>query len=227
MLGGVGAGTNSGFWSRFVMVEGVGVWAMEFMHSLTGFADLYPFNGNMDAFDEMACACGTHPSAYTKSAIGWLDASAIITHTGAVAGYDLYAVGLTQPPPSYRWAGVRIGTQVPYLMVEARQKVDQFDVGIHSEGVIVYKVQTSDPLGWPENQTAPIILQTTTALTVGQAFTSDTGITVRVNNVLPGGFSISIEDPTETIVPDVRELRPTAACASCLCRRARANVHGS
>ena len=27
---------------RFVMLEGVGVWAMEFMHSLTGFGDLYP-----------------------------------------------------------------------------------------------------------------------------------------------------------------------------------------
>ena len=211
MLGGVGAGTNNGFWSRFVMVEGVGVWAMEFMHSLTGFADLYPFNGNMGTFDEMACSCGTHPSAYTKSAIGWMDSSAITTHTGAVAGYDLYAVGLTQPPPSNRWVAVRIGAQVPYLMVEARQKVDQFDVGIHSEGVIVYRVQTSDPLGWPQNQTAPIKLQTTTALTVGQAFTSDTGVIVRVNNVLPGGFSISIEDPTGTIVPDVRELRPTAA----------------
>jgi hypothetical protein len=52
MLGGIGAGTNSGFWSRFVMVEGVGVWAMEFMHSLTGFADLYSFNGNMGAYEK-------------------------------------------------------------------------------------------------------------------------------------------------------------------------------
>lgn len=69
MLGGPGAGTSQGFWVRFVMVEGVGVWAMEFMHFLTGFADLYPFNGNMGAFDEMACSCGTHPSAYTKAAI--------------------------------------------------------------------------------------------------------------------------------------------------------------
>ncbi len=69
MLGGPGAGTSAGFWVRFVMAEAVGVWAMEFMHSLTGFADLYPFNGNMGGFDEMACACGTHPSAYTKAAI--------------------------------------------------------------------------------------------------------------------------------------------------------------
>lgn len=205
MLGGVGAGTNHGFWSRFVMVEGVGVWAMEFMHSLTGFADLYPFNGNMAAFDEMACACGTHPSAYTKTSIGWLDASAIAEHTVPAASYDLYAVGLPQPPPSYRGTAVRFGTQVPYLMVEARQRVDQFDAGIQSEGVIVYRVQTSDPLGWAQNQTAPIELLTTTALIVGQTFTSDNGVTVRVNNVLPGGFSISIEVPT-SIVPDVIDL---------------------
>ena len=77
MLGGVGAGTSAGFWCRFVMAEGVGVWAMEFMHSLTGFGDLYPFGGNMGAFDEMACSCGTHPSAFTKRAIQWLDPSAI------------------------------------------------------------------------------------------------------------------------------------------------------
>src|SRR2546426_3103380 len=136
MLG--GAGTSAGFWVRFVMVEGVGVWAMEFMHSLTGFADLYPFNGNMGAFDEMACACGTHPSAYTKAAIGWLDASAIARHTGREAGYDLHSVGLVQPPPSGRSAAVRIGLQVPYLLVEARQRVDQFDGNVPGEGVIVY-----------------------------------------------------------------------------------------
>jgi PASTA domain-containing protein len=217
MLGGVGAGTNYGFWSRFVMVEGVGVWAMEFMHSLTGFSDLYPFNGNIGAFDEMACACGTHPSAYTKAAIGWLDASAIADHTVPAASYDLYSVGLEQPPPSYRWAAVRIWVQVPYLMVEARQKVDQFDSRIHSEGVIVYKVQTSDPLGHPQSQIAPINLLTTTALTAGQTFTSDTGVTVRVNNVLPGGFSISITTPVAT-VPDVTGLPGNQAAKEILHR---------
>ena len=61
MLGGPGAGSTAGYWTRFVMQEPVGVWAMEFMHSLTGFGDLYPFGGNMGAFDEMACNCGTHP----------------------------------------------------------------------------------------------------------------------------------------------------------------------
>src|SRR5262245_39317730 len=88
MLGGPGAGTNAGFWSRFVMLEGVGVWAMELIHGLTGFGDLYPFGGDMGSFDEMACSCGTHPSAYTKAAIGWLDTAAIANQTGRTADYE-------------------------------------------------------------------------------------------------------------------------------------------
>lgn len=200
MLGGLGAGTNRGFWSRFVMVEGVGVWAMEFMHSLTGFADLYPFGGNMGAFDEMACSCGVHPSAYTKAAIGWLDPSAIARHTGRTAGYDLHSVGLIQPPPTGRATAVRVGSQVPYLMVEARQKVDQFDARIPCEGVIVYRVQTSNPLGWAQNQTAPVQLLTTAALQPGASFTADGGLNVRVTGGLSGGFSVRIDDPAKHLV---------------------------
>ena len=51
MLGGPGAGTNSGFWSRFVMLEPVGTWAMEVMHGLTGFTDIYPFGDDVDQQD--------------------------------------------------------------------------------------------------------------------------------------------------------------------------------
>ena len=201
MLGGPGAGSTIGFWARFVMQEGVGVWAMEFMHSLTGFGDLYPFGGNMGGFDEMACSCGTHPSTYTKAAIGWLDASAIAQHTDRFAGYDLHAVGLVQPPPSGRSTAVRIGSQVPYLMVEARQKVDQFDRNVPSEGVIVYRVQTSDPLGHAQHDTAPVELLTTSALTPGQAFTSDTNVSVSVTGTIPGGFSVNVTVPDPSQLP--------------------------
>jgi hypothetical protein len=212
MLGGPGAGTNSGFWSRFVMQEGLGVWAMEFMHSLCGFADLYPFGGNMGLFDEMAGTFGTHPSAYTKVAVGWLDASAIATYSGGTARYQLYSVGLTQPPPTGMVTAVRIGSQVPYLIVEARQKVDQFDSNVPSAGVIVYRVQTTDPLGHAQNNTAPIQLLTTTALSVGQTFTSDAGIKVQVVSAAAGGFSVSIDDPTSAVVPDV--IQTSVAVAS-------------
>jgi hypothetical protein len=226
MLGGLGAGTNSGFWSRFVMLEGVGVWAMEFMHSLTGFADLYPFGGNMGAFDEMACSCGAHPSAYTKAAIGWLDSSAIAQHNGRTAGYDLHSVGLTQPPPTGRAAAVRIGSQVPYLMVEARQKVDQFDTKIPGEGVIVYRVQTSDPLGHAQNETAPVQLLTTAALKPGASFTADTGLNVRVTGGLSGGFSVRIDDPTKHLVDRSAEFgTPPAAGRPTVCVIPGLGVH--
>jgi hypothetical protein len=212
MLGLPPAGTSQrgGFLARFVMKEKLGTWAMELMHVLTGFDDIRcqpqfvdcPNDvGDIGNFDEMAFNGGMHPSAYTKAAIGWLDASAIAQHhTGHAANYDLHAVGLVQPPPSGRSAAVRIGSQVPYLMVEARLMVDQFESpsqlesGILSQGVIVYRVQTSDPLGVAQNSLIPVFLLTPTALAVGQAFTSDKQIKVKVIKALPGGFSISVDD---------------------------------
>ena len=219
MLGQPPTGTSQrgGFWARFDMSEHLGVWAMEFMHVLTNFDDLYPFGGNMGGFDEMACNCGTHPSAYTKAAIGWLDASAIVMHTVPIGNYDLHAVGLPQPPPAGRFAAVRIGSQVPYLIVEARLRVDQFESpnqfepGIPSQGVIVYRVQTPDPHGSAQNGQAPVWLLTPLALTAGQVFTSDTGVNVRVQAALPGGFSIRIDQPGYTTVPNVFEMTATSA----------------
>jgi hypothetical protein len=205
MLGGPGAGTaqSGGFWARFVMVEGVGVWAMEFMHVLTAFRDLSL--GNMDKFDEMACACATHPCAFTKAAIGWLDASSIAQHIRRTVNYDLHSIGLVQPPPAGRVAAVQIGALAQYLMVEARQKVDQFDKNTPSEGVIVYRVQTTDPLGQAQNGIPPVVLLTPTAITPGNAFTSSTGVEVRVTRALPGGFSVTITDPTEAAVYTIRQ----------------------
>jgi hypothetical protein len=194
MLGGPGAGTSAGYWVRFVMAEGVGVWAMEFMHSLTGFGDLYPFGGNMGSFDEMACSCGTHPSAYTKRAIQWLDSPSIASLELHNQGFNLSAVGLIQPPPNSHQTAVQIGADVPYYMVEARKKVDQFDAGIPSEGVIVYRVQTTDPLGHAQNQTAPLELVTPVALTPGQSFITDTNVSVSVTGEVPGGFLVIIND---------------------------------
>jgi hypothetical protein len=212
MLGGPGSGTAEflgGFWARFVMAEGVGTWAMELIHCLGSIDDLYRFDdGNMRGFDEMAGARGTHPSAYTKLLAGWLDASAIAVHIPphtAAKNYDLHAIGLLQPPPSGRVAAVRIGSQVPYLMVEARLKNDQFDAQIPAQGVIVYRVQTSSPHGTAQNQMMPLQLLTLTAggqptaLTVGQTFTSGTDLKVKIVKALSGGFSITIDDSLKAI----------------------------
>ena len=196
MLGGPGAGTaqRGGFWARFVMLEGVGVWAMEFLHCLTAFDDLYPFGGNMGTYDEMACSCGTHPSAYTKNAIGWLDDAAIFRHAGRVINYDLHPVSLIQPPASGQVAAVRIGNEVPYLMVEARRRVDPFDARITAEGVIVYRVQTTHPLGSAQNGMPPVVLLTPTALGVGQSFVTDTNVAVSVTGTTLSGFLTVVDD---------------------------------
>ena len=203
MLGGVGAGTAEfvgGFWARFVMAEGLGTWAMELIHCLASIDDLYTFGGNMGGFEEMAGIRGSHPSAFTKSLMGWLDTTAIVRHTNHTAAvtYNLHAVGLVQPPPTGRVAAVQIGPQVPYLMVEARLMNDQFDAKIPSQGVIVYRVQTSDPHGTAQNQIAPLQLLTTTALKVGETFTSG-NLKVKVAKALPDGFSITVDDSLKAV----------------------------
>jgi hypothetical protein len=226
MLGGPGAGTAEClgcFWARFAMVEQVGVWAMELMHTrLAGFDDLYSFGGNMDGFDNMAGAGGTHPSAYTKAAVEWLDASVIVQQSGLAATYDLHAVGLTQPPPAGRWAAVRVGAEVPYLMVEARLRNDQFDVNIPNPGVIVYRAQTSDPHGTAQNGIAPVQALTVdsnnpqcpqcpVALQPGQSFTADGGVTVRVLGETVGGYTVRVEDPSHHVVDRSGQYQTPAA----------------
>jgi hypothetical protein len=198
-----GQGQQGGFWARFDMSETLGTWAMELMHCLTSMWDLYPFGGNMAEYDNMAGAGGTHPSAWTKRAIQWLDPAAIAQHVGRTIEYDLHGVSLVQPPPHDRVSGVQIGSTVPYLMVEARKKADQFDGIIPKEGVIVYRVQTTDPFGVPQNQLAPLALLTLnaagsrSALAVGESLTTDTGVVVQVTSALPGGYHVHIEDPSQ------------------------------
>jgi hypothetical protein len=107
---------------------------------------------------------------------------------------------------------VQVGDQVPYLMVEARLQADQFDINIPNEGVIIYRVQTTDPLGNAQNDTAPLALLTKTALTAGQSFPAD-GVTVQVGSSVPGGFSIQVSTSNPIgRVPDVIDL--TASIAS-------------
>jgi hypothetical protein len=172
------------------MAEALGVWAMEFMHCLTGFADIRSQpgfvdsrngEGEIDGFDEMATAMGTHPSAYTKSA-------------------------MFSPAAAVRQvAAVRIGSEVPFFIVEARQKVDQFDRNIPSEGVIVYRVQTSDPLGKAQNNKIPVFLLTSPALKPGKTLTLSTGVKAKVTSAIDGGLRVQITRPADARCPGIRE----------------------
>jgi hypothetical protein len=205
MLGGPGGGSTSQLanfaWSRFCMSDNLGNWVGELLHQtnlcdlpdLFDFAGNYPTDDNMGPFDQEAGYQATHLSAWTKRGVGWLDPSTVAMHRGGVAAYTLHSASLIQPPPTGRVAAIQIGAKVPYLMVEARLKADQFDVNIPNEGVIVYRVQTSDSLGNAQNQKAPLALLTKTALTPGQSFTTD-GVTIAVGApVLGGAFSVEVE----------------------------------
>jgi len=229
MLGGRGAGTNRGFWSRVVMVESNGVWLMEIIHGLTGFKDLYsfandvdPLERDIDTFDQMSASSQTHPTAFTKNELGWLDAAAIVQHAGGTAHYDLQHNSLAQPPAAGRAAAVRVGSGFPYVMVEARRKTDPFETGfpktndaeergIASEGVIAYRVQTRNPtIQEREGHKKPLFLMTLQALQPGQSAPLDNGVTLTVAGEIPGGFAIQVKDPATT-VPDVFELQGTIA----------------
>ncbi len=223
MLGGPGGGSTSQLsnfaWSRFCMSDNLGNWVGEILHQtnlcdlpdLFDFAGQYPSGDNMGPFDQEAGYLATHPSAWTKRAVGWLDPSTVVLHLGHAAEYTLHSISLIQPPPTGRIAAVQIGVQVPYLMVEARLQSDQFDASIPNEGVIVYRVQTTDPLGNAQNNTAPLALLTKNALTAGQSFTTD-GATVKVGSAVPGGFSIQVSTSNPVgIVPDVFELTANVA----------------
>jgi hypothetical protein len=182
------------------MKEGLGVWVGELLHqgNLCNLRDLfvnagfYPSGDNMGPFEQEAGYQATHLSAWTKRAVGWLEPSAIAQHSRGAAEYTLHAASLIQPPPTGRVAAVQIGTEVPYLMVEARLKADQFDINIPNEGVIVYRVQITDSSVEAQDATIPLALITKIALTAGQSITTD-GATIIIGAAVPGGgFSIQI-----------------------------------
>ena len=186
---------NTSFnWTRICMGDPLANWVGELLHNQCNLPDLFDYAGDdsMGAFDQEAGYAATHISAWTKRAVGWLDPSAVALHPSGVAEYTLHSASLIQPPPPGRVTAVQIGSQVPYLMVEARLKADQFDINIPNEGVIVYRVQTTDSLGNSQNEIVALALLTKNALTVGQSFKTD-GVTIGVDSaVLGGGFSIQV-----------------------------------
>ena len=209
MLGGPGGGSTIGYWSRFCMSDNHGAWVGEVVHQtnlcnlpdLFDFTDEYP-NENMGAYDQEAGYGYTHFSAWTKRAIQWLNPLAVQLHVARSASYTLHSASLIQPPPAGRATAVQVGTRVPYLMIEARHQADQFDINIPDDGVIVYQVQTSDPLGNAQNSVPPLNLLTKAGLTPGQSILAG-GVTITVDAAVAAGFTITVSDSAVGIVPNV------------------------
>jgi hypothetical protein len=195
-----------GDFCRVNLGEDLGTWAMEIMHCLTGFMDLYNFEPHPDRFDNMACACGTHPSTHTLVHLQWLPASSVTRKDDR--GQDIYylhPVGLSQPPPPGHTMAVRIpGRNQPnYFLVEARIRCDDYErpsyasEGIPSEGVVVYEVA-----GQYE-----VYLRTSTALGVGASFSPERGLDISVTRERYGNFRITANrhlEQDERMVPFVR-----------------------
>jgi PASTA domain len=198
---------------------------MEVLHNVTEIGDFYNGLNHPGRFDEMADAAATHLSSYTKLEAGWLDPEAVPVHNGGKRTYTLHAIGLSQPPPGGRVAGIRVRAfgSDRYLVIEARLKSDRWDrgfsgsLGIPSEGVVAYEFAPEskpwprlDPGGpWP-----PLELRTPTALTVGQSFLyQDARTMVSVRSATAGGFIIEL-DTNDVAVPFVQELREATAIAT-------------
>jgi hypothetical protein len=214
-------GTNQVYWSRVLLADGIGPWLMEIIHGICDYPDLYDFGNDVDppdrdinTFDQMSASTGTHPTMFTKLKFGWADGSSVANHADSFASYDLQLGALPQPPAGGLVAAVRIGDAVPYVMIEARTKSDAFDVSIKSEGVIAYRVQWEDPKPRVDRPgfRKPLYLLTETALQVGESATLDYDIVLTVSAAIPGGFSVTIEDPNRHIID--RTARSTAQAAA-------------
>jgi len=215
------AKTNvTGFCYDF-LASGVGPWAMELTHILTYFLDLYGISDSPGSFDNMACACGVHPSTFTKLKLGWLDPSEIVVvQSNAAATATLHALGLPRPSPPGRVTAVKVPTHDPqhYYLIEARLRTDTFEAGIPSEGVVVYEIQEAV---WP-----PVHLRTTTALGVSQSY--DNYVNVLVKAAVPGGFTIEIGFPSNAVaVPDLSDMTLAEARAAVIAVGLRLASSGS
>lgn len=171
----------------------LGVWAMELLHITTGFLDLYFTDPMIGRYDVMACGCGTHPSAHTKSHFGWLYDGAVLTHPlGHKVSYSLHAISLPQPAPGWRRSAIQVASRKTsgHFMIEARLRTDPYESasevsrGIPAQGVIVYEVQGKTEL----------YLHTATALQAGQSLTiDDEKLTIRVTEEELGGYRIQVD----------------------------------
>lgn len=216
----------------------LGVWAMELLHMVTEFGDLYinpdhplparPLTpGNLD---EMDTAGAMHPSTFTKLRMGWLDAESVkvVNPQQGSSEHVLHPLALLQPAPPGRVTALRIpfsGRANHYLLVEAREWLDEYDrntpglaEGIPLEGPAIYDVDESiSPPLWLKAQ----------GLKVGSSYEDDDQrfkIHV-VERIAGGGFRLSVQ-----VLPEPQrcvEIRREIANAKAEIRDLQQQLHQS
>jgi hypothetical protein len=182
-----------------------GVWAMEVLHAMVGWPDLYKAHGaQMGDWDNMTYNAGTHSCAHLKLRPGWLAPTDVANHQGPEHDYNVQSLSAMTPPPG-RFAAVRIRSTKTgnVFMAEARLKSDVYEMGfgplvggglefrgLPGSGVIVY--QAHDNLQETLFAGGP--------LGVGQTYdNAGEGFSVRVLAAIDEGVRIRV-----TMAPDPR-----------------------
>ena len=86
---------------------------------------------------------------------------------------------------------------------------------VPNDGVIVYQVQTSDPLGNAQNSMPPLNLLTKTGLIAGRSFTSANQVAVKIDRASLAAF------------PSLSPITPWRPCLASSGRRSRRRRQGS
>jgi hypothetical protein len=173
----------------------LGVWAMEVLHMLTRFGDLYGIPDSPDGYDVMDCSCGTHPSAYTKIKFGWLESNSIrnVSSDNSLTTIRMDALANPLSAGGIRAITINIPESNRYLLVEARLPVDKyesgnpiFSSGLPDQGVVVYLIDESS---WP-----PVHLLRAGMKAAGESFVDqNSGIKISIAQKLTSGFNIEIQ----------------------------------
>ena len=114
--------------------DALGAYAMEHIHMIAAFSDLYGIPDSPGRFDEMDCACGVHPSSYTKSQLQWLPKTEVTSVPGNATGITSVIQALSEPVQPGHFHAIRIDTPDPkvYLLIEARLRLDPYETGTHA-----------------------------------------------------------------------------------------------
>ena len=190
-------------WARVAMFDlpipqskrqAIGVWGQELIHLLGEFWD-HTGMGGFDVMDGAGASKSVHACANTRARMGWLPAG-IFDHVDGALGIGLHAIGLAQPPGPGRVSAVRVETEASgrRFLVEARARVDQFDVMAPGEGVLVYTVE-------PTAGGEKVDLRSSGAMQPGQVFEDAAeGIRVSCDAALVSGFAVTVTKSPRLLV---------------------------
>jgi hypothetical protein len=197
-------GPSWAFWSAgggrcYVdMLDPLGVVAMENLHVLTQFGDLYGIADSPGGFDVMDCACGTHPSSFTKLSFGWLDPSEVVSIPAGTPSQSQTVHALSSPISTASTPGRAYVIKAPsasaqrYHLIEARLRTDIYErptpgvsSGLPAEGLVVYWI---DETAWP-----PVHLKKILSNVGDQYSDASQGLTVTLNGSVPLGLVARVD----------------------------------